>query len=79
MIITIVFITILAFILLISFIFLLMNYKMSRGRVRAEYELASMGLDKITEFGSVDSLSVIPVVDYYPWTKDILQRRVYLM
>lgn len=43
----------------------LMSFKMKLGRRRAEKELASLKLEKITVVGQVDSLTVIPLVEYY--------------
>jgi len=65
MILAIVSIVLFASIVLILIFFMLMNIKMARGRVRAEEELSGMKIGRITGFGSVDSLSVTPVVDYF--------------
>jgi 7,8-dihydropterin-6-yl-methyl-4-(beta-D-ribofuranosyl)aminobenzene 5'-phosphate synthase len=52
-------------IMLIVLFITVMIYKMVKGRRGAERELSLMSLNKITGLGSVDSLTVIPIVDYY--------------
>ncbi len=54
------------FIILLIFLFLaLMTFKMNRGRARAGKVLTSLSLEKIREMGQVDSVTIIPLIDYY--------------
>jgi len=52
-------------IMLIVLFIAIMSFKMVKGRRAAERELSLMKLNKITGLGSVDSLTVIPIIDYY--------------
>jgi len=52
-------------ILLIALFILVMTFKMKRGSSRASKELLSLKIGKITGMGQVDSLTIIPLIEYY--------------
>ncbi|HNX23275.1 MAG TPA: MBL fold metallo-hydrolase [Spirochaetota bacterium] len=58
-------VTFFSIIILIALFLLVMTFRMKRGRLRAEKELASLKIGKIQEMGQVDSLTITPLIDYY--------------
>ena len=61
----IVFYIFLALIALIALIFFKKIFELKKGRAQAEAQLAAMNIAKLVSAGTVGSLSILPLIDYY--------------
>jgi 7,8-dihydropterin-6-yl-methyl-4-(beta-D-ribofuranosyl)aminobenzene 5'-phosphate synthase len=58
-------------VLLISLLIFIKILKMRSGRAKAEAELSQIKIEKLKNFGSVKSLSFLPLIDYYTDDPDL--------